>query len=237
MITITDILTKTGKATAREIAAIMKIDARDVLTLLREHEQDGLATCLNGHWQLARTEAETDNAATARTEQEHTANTAVKPEESKGGAEALLQLLTEHGAMTTEELAKMAGVTSRKVASTLAMPTSKGRVLRLKQGGKLRYSLPGMGEGALQHETGKTVAPAPAAAAETAEPAAPSGPATPLKVIWSAPEDVQVFPTLVWVRQRRKELKNEMRWLSQIENIARQIDRKRAAVAYFREQV
>lgn len=131
MKTITDVLSKVGKASTREIAALLDIDVRDMLALLREQEEEGLIVGINGHWQLAVTDAESENAYTQ--------------------------------------------------------------------------------------------VPAPA-------PAIP-----PLAVIWSAPQDVQEFPTLAWVRQRRRELKNEMRWLSQIENIARQIERKKAAVAYFRE--
>ncbi|EOS92902.1 hypothetical protein LU631_12230 [Erwinia tracheiphila] len=65
---------------------------------------------------------------------------------------------------------------------------------------------------------------------------APGG-SRPLRLVLSSPDDVQEFPTLGWVRQRRKELRNEMRWLAQIENIARQISRKKAAVAYFSERV
>lgn len=67
-------------------------------------------------------------------------------------------------------------------------------------------------------------------------PPAPGG-SRPLRLVLSSPDDVQEFPTLGWVRQRRKELRNEMRWLAQIENIARQISRKKAAVAYFSERV
>ncbi|WP_312059474.1 hypothetical protein [Pantoea septica] len=138
---ITDVLNKVGKASTREIAAILDIEVRDMLALLREQEQVGLVERINGHWLLV----------------------------TKDAAPAL--------------------------APAAATP-----------------------------------APAPAAILPAPAPEAP------LKVIWSAPEEVQEFPTLAWVRQRRRELKNEMRWLSQIENIARQIDRKKAAVAYFREQ-
>ena len=37
----------------------------------------------------------------------------------------------------------MFGTTSRKVASTLAMAISKGRLIRVNQGGKFRYCIPG----------------------------------------------------------------------------------------------
>ncbi|EMV9158872.1 DUF1627 domain-containing protein, partial [Escherichia coli] len=40
-------------------------------------------------------------------------------------------------------LATLFGTTSRKVASTLAMAISKGRLIRVNQGGKFRYCIPG----------------------------------------------------------------------------------------------
>ncbi|RJT70162.1 DUF1627 domain-containing protein, partial [Escherichia coli] len=39
--------------------------------------------------------------------------------------------------------ATLFGTTSRKVASTLAMAISKGRLIRVNQGGKFRYCIPG----------------------------------------------------------------------------------------------
>ncbi|RWV02590.1 DUF1627 domain-containing protein, partial [Escherichia coli] len=41
-----------------------------------------------------------------------------------------------------DELATLFGTTSRKVASTLAMAISKGRLIRVNQGGKFRYCIP-----------------------------------------------------------------------------------------------
>ena len=43
----------------------------------------------------------------------------------------------------SDELATLFGTTSRKVASTLAMAISKGRLIRVNQGGKFRYCIPG----------------------------------------------------------------------------------------------
>jgi len=150
---LTDILNRTGKATVRELAAILKIDFRDALALLHDHEQEGRAVCVNGYWQLAE-------------------------------------------------------ASNLPFTNCVTKPATSGTEV-----------VPGKTDTPAE----KATAPLPAATA-------------PLKVIWSAPEETQEFPTLVWVRQRRRELRNEMRWLSQIENIARQIDRKKAAVAYFRER-
>ncbi|EGJ5261060.1 DUF1627 domain-containing protein [Salmonella enterica subsp. enterica serovar Typhimurium] len=58
------------------------------------------------------------------------------------GEPQMLDAIREHGPQTAEDLATLFGITSRKVASTLAMVTGKGRLIRVKQGGKYCYSLP-----------------------------------------------------------------------------------------------
>lgn len=149
---LTDILERTGKATVRELAAIMKIDAADALNMLHELQEEGTVYRDGMHWSLP----------------------------------------VDPGSLPAE--------TKSAPVSANAAPEST-----------------------------------------SAEPdiaiQAPTANQTPLKVVWCNPDDVQEFPTMAWVRQRRRELRNEMRWLSQIENIARQISRKKAAVAYFRDRV
>lgn len=53
METIPDVLKVMGKATAREVAARMKIETLEVLAMLREHEELGQVAQVNGCWQLA----------------------------------------------------------------------------------------------------------------------------------------------------------------------------------------
>lgn len=45
---------------------------------------------------------------------------------------------------TCEELAGKFGVSTRKVASTLAVVTATGRLARVNQNGKFRYCMPGV---------------------------------------------------------------------------------------------
>ncbi|HED2545474.1 hypothetical protein [Raoultella planticola] len=47
-----DVLKATGKATAREIAARMKIEPVEILAMLREHEDMGQVVNINGYWTL-----------------------------------------------------------------------------------------------------------------------------------------------------------------------------------------
>ncbi|EOP1249886.1 DUF1627 domain-containing protein, partial [Escherichia coli] len=51
--------------------------------------------------------------------------------------------IEQRGPQTADELATLFGTTSRKVASTLAMAISKGRLVRANQNGKFRYCIPG----------------------------------------------------------------------------------------------
>ncbi|HFP1082064.1 TPA: DUF1627 domain-containing protein, partial [Escherichia coli] len=55
----------------------------------------------------------------------------------------LTATIEQRGPQTSDELATLFGTTSRKVASTLAMAISKGRMIRVNQNGKFRYCIPG----------------------------------------------------------------------------------------------
>ncbi|HFW4796133.1 TPA: DUF1627 domain-containing protein [Salmonella enterica subsp. diarizonae serovar 60-67:z35:-] len=54
----------------------------------------------------------------------------------------MLDAIREHGPQTAEDLATLFGITSRKVISTLATATGKGRLTRVNRGGKYWYCLP-----------------------------------------------------------------------------------------------
>ncbi|HHQ8345565.1 TPA: DUF1627 domain-containing protein [Escherichia coli] len=58
-------------------------------------------------------------------------------------AQMLTEAIEEHGPQTADELALMFGITSRRANSSLAMAISKGRLIRVNQGGKFRYCIPG----------------------------------------------------------------------------------------------
>ncbi|WP_000519560.1 DUF1627 domain-containing protein, partial [Escherichia coli] len=54
-----------------------------------------------------------------------------------------IEFIGQDGAKTCEELAGKFGVSTRKVASTLAVVTATGRLARVNQNGKFRYCMPG----------------------------------------------------------------------------------------------
>lgn len=53
METVIDALKVMGKATAREIAAKMKVDVCDAIQMLREHKERGEVNLLNGYWSVS----------------------------------------------------------------------------------------------------------------------------------------------------------------------------------------
>ncbi|WP_250205652.1 DUF1627 domain-containing protein, partial [Escherichia coli] len=64
-------------------------------------------------------------------------------QDSRGGSQMLTEAIEQHGPQTADELALMFGITSRRANSSLAMAISKGRLIRVNQGGKFRYCIPG----------------------------------------------------------------------------------------------
>ncbi|MEW3147494.1 DUF1627 domain-containing protein, partial [Escherichia coli] len=68
---------------------------------------------------------------------------APKVQAPKVTAQMLIEFIGQEGAKTCEELAGKFGVSTRKVASTLAVVTATGRLARVNQNGKFRYCMPG----------------------------------------------------------------------------------------------
>lgn len=136
METVLDALKAMGKATAREIAARMKTELVDVLVELQQALEDDEVEFEHGCWSLSA-------IASAKTAKRKTP----KPEAPKGstvkiGEPQMLDAIREHGPQTAEDLATLFGITSRKVTSTLAMATGRGRLTRINRDGKYWYCLP-----------------------------------------------------------------------------------------------
>ncbi|HFO7141667.1 TPA: DUF1627 domain-containing protein [Escherichia coli] len=134
METVFDALKAMGKATSVELAARLDISREEVLNELWELKKGGFVDKSVYTWRVA------DN----NVQQEQPA-----PEETTTATEAkisecdLTATIEQRGPQTADELATLFGTTSRKVASTLAMAISKGRLIRVNQNGKFRYCMPG----------------------------------------------------------------------------------------------
>ncbi|ELZ9654134.1 DUF1627 domain-containing protein [Citrobacter freundii] len=132
METILDILKAMEKATAREIAARMKIEPAAVIGMLREHEERNEVVQANGYWKVATGEVKSQPKAISSFSK---APVSVSVSD-------VIALLTEHGPQTSLELATLAGIESKRVAPMLTHHMTKGRIIREKVGSKFVYSVP-----------------------------------------------------------------------------------------------
>ncbi|WP_447908161.1 DUF1627 domain-containing protein [Serratia fonticola] len=148
METIIDALKAMGKASSIEIAARLDMDRQEVINQLWELKEAEVVKKDGHYWELA-----TGNALG------HVGEAETKPVSIK--AEDLINIIAEKGPMTAEELAVVAGVTARRVASSLAMATSRGKVLRQPVGGKFRYMVASAEAIPVKADSEKIAAPAP----------------------------------------------------------------------------
>ncbi|EFL3527353.1 DUF1627 domain-containing protein [Escherichia coli] len=138
METVFDALKAMGKATSIELAARLDISREEVLNELWELKKAGFVDKSAYTWRVADNNVQQEQPAQAELPEETTTATVAKISECD-----LTATIEQRGPQTADELATLFGTTSRKVASTLAMAISKGRLIRVNQGGKFRYCIPG----------------------------------------------------------------------------------------------
>ncbi|MEE6782319.1 DUF1627 domain-containing protein [Escherichia coli B9:H18] len=126
METVFDALKAMGKASSQEVASRLGISREDAV-----HEL----------WKLKR-RGEADNRGSMWWLTEAGESEPVSPVPIVTG-QMLIEAIEQHGPQTADELALMFGITSRRANSSLAMAISKGRLIRVNQGGKFRYCIPG----------------------------------------------------------------------------------------------
>lgn len=122
METVFDALKALKKASSHEIAARLEISRDDAVTELWKLKRRGEADNKGSMWWPT---SEASEAVPKTT------------------AEMLINAIEQHGPQSADELALMFGITSRWANSSLAMAISKGRLIRVNQGGKFRYCIPG----------------------------------------------------------------------------------------------
>ncbi|EGW1710893.1 DUF1627 domain-containing protein [Escherichia coli] len=138
METVFDALKAMGKATSIELAARLDISREEVLNELWELKKAGFVDKSAYTWRVADNNVQQEQPAQAELPEETTTATVAKISECD-----LTATIEQRGPQTADELATLFGTTSRKVASMLAMAISKGRLIRVNQGGKFRYCIPG----------------------------------------------------------------------------------------------
>lgn len=131
METVFDALKTMGKATAREIAARLEIEPADALNLLRESEEAGLVTQVNGYWMGVGGSSELQETRP----QNLLRSEPVQPE-------AIVALLAENGEMDTAALASAIGRDARGLSSGLRMMAQRGLIKKIGQGRGVRWTLP-----------------------------------------------------------------------------------------------
>ncbi|HAX2911095.1 TPA: DUF1627 domain-containing protein [Escherichia coli] len=141
METVFDALKAMGKATSVELATRLDISREEVLNELWELKRNGVVDKTGHTWFLA---GEGESRVTEERPVKSEAQDMLTGEvEQKVTADMMIEFIGQEGAKTCEELAGKFGVSTRKVASTLAVVTATGRLARVNQNGKFRYCMPG----------------------------------------------------------------------------------------------
>ncbi|EHS4175887.1 DUF1627 domain-containing protein, partial [Escherichia coli] len=141
METVLHALKAMGKANSVELAARLDISREEVLNELWELKKNGVVDKTGHTWFLA---VEGESGVTEGQALQPEAPDVVTEEVApKVSADMMIEFISQEGAKTCEELAGKFGVSTRKVASTLAVVTATGRLARVNQNGKFRYCMPG----------------------------------------------------------------------------------------------
>ncbi|HIB7059402.1 TPA: DUF1627 domain-containing protein [Escherichia coli] len=126
METVFDALKALKKASSQVVAARLGISREDAVNELWKLKRRGEADNKGSMWWLIQA-GESEPVSPV----------------PKVTAQMLTEAIEQHGPQTADELALMFGITSRRANSSLAMAISKGRLIRVNQGGKFRYCILG----------------------------------------------------------------------------------------------
>ena len=144
---IIDVLKVMGKATAREIAARMKIEPAEALAILREQEESGAVTFINGYWDIATDDAPVPKVITAPAVTPKKTTPLRKNAEVVRGAEPapitpqmVIDLLTENSLMSTSVLADLLNRNPRGLGTVLRSYADRGLIVKNGSGKGVTWS-------------------------------------------------------------------------------------------------
>ncbi|HAH1460759.1 TPA: hypothetical protein GFY33_27000 [Escherichia coli] len=141
METVLHALKAMGKTNSVELAARLDISREEVLNELWELKKNSVVDKTGHTWFLA---GEGESGVTEERPVKSEAQDMLTREvEQKVTADMMIEFIGQDGAKTCEELAGKFGVSTRKVASALAVVTATGRLARVNQNGRFRYCMPG----------------------------------------------------------------------------------------------
>ncbi|EML9988412.1 TPA: hypothetical protein R4X15_000755 [Citrobacter amalonaticus] len=144
---IIDVLKVMGKATAREIAARMKVEPAEALAILREQEESGAVTFINGYWDIAIDDAPVPKVITAPAVTPKKTTPLRKNAEVVRGAEPapitpqmVIDLLTENSWMSTSVLADLLNRNPRGLGTVLRSYADRGLIVKNGSGKGVTWS-------------------------------------------------------------------------------------------------
>lgn len=136
METVLDALKAMDKATYREVAARLDIDPVEALTMLREHEEQGLCNFFDGTWSIG----------TAKEQKPKR----IRPKQVSPLVDKVLSAMQGQGAMSANQVAEKLGKSPRALNASLGAMCKDGLVLRHVDGKNITWSM--AGEPAIQQE-------------------------------------------------------------------------------------
>ena len=141
METVFDALKALKRASSQVVAASLGISREEAVNELWELKRNGVVDKTGHTWFLA---GEGESRVTEERPVKSEAQDMLTGEvEQKVTADMMIEFIGQDGAKTCEELAGKFGVSTRKVASTLAVVTATGRLARVNRNGKFSYCMPG----------------------------------------------------------------------------------------------
>lgn len=250
METVISVLNVMGKATAREIAARLKIEPVEALTMLREQEEIGVVTFINGYWDIASNDAPVPKVIMAPAVTPKKTTPLRKNAEVFRGAEPapvtpqmVIELLTEKGSMNTSDLAELLKRNPRGLGTTLRHFSDRGLIVKNGSGKGVKWGL--------SDETTITTAPAFAELPEieiTPEVVMPPAP-TPSAEQEHARAGTEIFldsipvlkkpsqpmqiPSLREISNQIRKVKSNLHGLEKLRTAVREVNKHRRALSLF----
>ncbi|MBL5920641.1 DUF1627 domain-containing protein [Lelliottia amnigena] len=218
---ILDVLKAMKKATARDIAARMKIEPAAALDMLREHEDRFEVAQANGYWWFTQAG---DVPAKPEKGQKAAPPVRITAFELKG-------MLVEKGPMPADQLAKITGATAKGVATMLTNLVTKGEVSREKVGNKFVYSVPAAPVDSEQETAAPTVelATAPEVTAKTTAEIVQDIP------VFTARADDLVIPSSRFISQEIRRTKTKLVNLQKLQGVVRELRRHKNLLVGLRD--
>lgn len=223
METVISVLNVMGKATAREIAARLKIEPVEALTMLREQEESGAVTFINGYWDIASNDASVPKVITAPAVTPKKTTPLRKNAEVVRGAEPapvtpqmVIDLLTENGWMSTSVLADLLNRNPRGLGTVLRSYADRGLIVKHGSGKGVIWSC-------VPENPEAVHIPAPEITAKTEPKNNADDPAEPASH-GASPDDL-LIPNVRFISNEIRRTKAKLERLYKLRDAARQVSK------------